>query len=342
MTNKLNINKEKVKTMSISIEKKELFRWRRVIRDVSGYLLMVVLSIIIILPVLYLVFGSFKPKEEMMAYPPTLFPQRWTTGNYETLLLYPGLKKTEIFLLQQEGKIDKDILPTETGSLKLSGSSYARVYFNVLVIVLFSGLGVIVVGGTAGYAFAKINFAGRDFWFTLILSTMMVPWMIVLLPQYLIFRWFGMVGTLLPMFLPEFMFGLLNGGFMVFFFRQHFRTIPNEICESAKMDGASHIGIIFKLMFPMSKTILISAVFFTLVMKWNNMSKAIIYLTKPILYIPVQVAYNMTRSIGNEADPMATGLVMATAMLAITPFLLIFFIGQKYFVQGMASGSVRG
>ena len=129
---------------------------------------------------------------------------------------------------------------------------------------------------------------------------------------------------------------------MIFFFRQHFRTVPTEICESAKMDGVGHIGIFLRLMLPMSKNMIISAVFFTLVMKWNNMIGAILYLTKPILYIPIQVAFYMTRSVGNETDPMATGLVMAASILAIAPFLMIFFLGQRYFIQGLTKGAVKG
>jgi ABC-type glycerol-3-phosphate transport system permease component len=302
---------------------------------------MLLLMVIILLPMLYLAFGSFKPREEMFTYPPTLFPQRWTTGNYETLLFYPGIQKTELQALRDQGKVHRDILYTEDRSARLSGTTYARVYGNILLIIAFSSVGVMLIGGVAGYAFAKIRFPMREALFVLVLSTTMIPRMIVLLPQYLLFRGLGLVGTLVPMFAPELFFGLMNGGFLIFFFRQHFKTVPDAIVESAKIDGARHLRIVLSLMFPLSKPILVSAFFFTLVMKWNDILPAMVYLLRPVQFIPVQVAFHMTRSIGNENDPLATGLVMAASMLAITPFLIVFFFGQRYFIQGITQGAVK-
>ncbi len=312
--------------------------------DAIAYFVMIVLSAIIILPLLYLGFGSFKPKEEMSVYPPTLLPQRWTMGNFQTLLQYPGLKGRDLVELIEKGELppDTDVLATESEVQMFTEEGYSRIYANIFTIVVAAAMGVIIFAGMAGYAFAKVRFFGRETIFAMMVFTLVIPHMVVLVPQYLVFRHFGLVGTLWPFYTQELFFGLLNGGFAIFFFRQHFKTLPDEIIESATMDGAGHLRILFQLAFPLAKTVIITIVLFVFVFKWNDLGRAIIYLTKPALYIPTQVTYYLTRAIGNQPDPAALGLRMGAALLSVVPFLLVFIFGQRYYIRGITQGALKG
>jgi len=307
-------------------------------RDVPGYVAMIALCTIMVLPFLWMVLSSFKPKEELFRYPPTFWPERWTLANYKSLTIYAGFKTSEIENLKAQGVDMTDIYATEDQGMVLKDSSLLRVYFNALRIFFFAAIGTIVVGGLAGYAFAKIDFPGREALLVLVLSSMMIPWMTLLLPRFIMFRVLGWVGTPLPLFMPELLFGT---SFAIFFFRQHFHTIPTELIESALMDGASHWQIFWRLMLPLSKTVTMSVIMFTLLSKWNDLVGPLVYLTYPKQYTPPQIIYHLMRAIGNEIDPAATGLRMAGAIMTILPVVITFFFAQRYFVSGLTSGAVK-
>jgi len=318
---------------------------------------MVVLCTLIVLPFLWMVLSSFKPRTELFSYPPTFLPARWTLGNYSGLLLYPRLNedftRPEFISLNETKRqkyldenypswadIDYRTVATLTsGQVQvLRNSSLQRIYFNAIRIFLFAAIGTVVIGGLAGYAFAKIDFPGREVLFVLLLSSMMIPWMTVLLPRYLLFRRLGWVGGPLPLFVPELLFGT---PFAIFFFRQHFRTIPSELIEAAIVDGANHWQIFWRVMMPLSKTVVLSLIFFTLLFKWNDLTGPLIYLTDTKEYTPTLMLYQMMKAVGNERDPSATGLRMAGAVLTVLPVLVTFFFAQRYFISGLTQGAVK-
>jgi len=171
-----------------------------------------------------------------------------------------------------------------------------------------------------------------------LLSGMMIPWMTVLLPRYLMFRNLDWIGTPLPLFVPEFLFAT---PFAIFFFRQHFRTIPREIIEAAVMDGANHWDIFWRIMMPLSKGVALSVVLFTMLTKWNDLTGPLVYLSTPQEYTPSLMLYQMTKSVGNEVDPTSTGLRMAGAVIATLPMILIFLFTQRNFIARLTQGSVK-
>ncbi|MFH1927366.1 MAG: carbohydrate ABC transporter permease [Chloroflexota bacterium] len=305
-------------------------------RDSLGYIAIVTLCTVMVMPFLWMALSSFKPRAELFRYPPTFFPESWTLHHYKNLFVYSriasGMTGEEI---QQEFGLKADV---GIAAKALKDSSIARVYFNATRIFAFAALGTVIVGGLAGYAFAKIEFPGRDMLFLFLLSSMMIPWMTILLPRYVMFRTLGWVGTPLPLFMPELLFGT---SFAIFFFRQHFRTIPNALIEAALIDGATHWKIFWNLMLPLSKTVVLSLIVFTLLSKWNSLLGPLIYLTHPREFTPPQVLYHLAMAYGNERDPGATGLIMAGSLLTVAPVLITFFLAQRYFISGLTSGAVK-
>ena len=311
-------------------------------RDAAGYVVMIVICTLLILPFLLMVLNSFKSREELFSYPPTFFPERWTLGNYKSMFIYPGIDRHQLKELQEQGHDMTDIVPTEEQQTQmLIDSSIARVYFNVVRIVVLTALGSVIFGGLAAYAFAKIEFPGREILFLILLSTMMIPWMTILLPRYLMFRRLGWVGTPMPLFIPELLFGLLNGGFAVFFYRQHFRSIPKDLVDSGLIDGASHWVIFWRLVMPMSKAIVITIIMFSILFKWNGIVEPLVYLTKPKQYTPALMLYQLIKVVGNENDPTSTGLQMTSGVITTVPVLITFFLAQRYFVAGMTQGALK-
>lgn len=311
-------------------------------QNAAGYVAIISICVVIILPFFWMVLNSFKSREELFSYPPTFFPERWTLGNYKSMFIYPGIDKHQLKELEEQGHDMTDIIITEEQQTQvLNDSSIARVYFNVIRIVIFTALGTVILAGLAAYAFSKIEFPGREIFFLVILSTMMIPWMTILLPQYLMFRRLGWVGTPLPLFMPELVFGLLHGGFAIFFYRQHFRSIPKDLVDSGLIDGASHWQIFWRLVMPMSKAVIITIIMFSILFKWNNIAQPIIYLTKPREYTPALMLYQLIKVVGNENDPTSTGLQMTSGVITTIPVLITFFFAQRYFIAGMTRGALK-
>ena len=309
-------------------------RFLRMLRDIAGYVSIALICAVILLPFCWMGLSSFKSRAELFEYPPTFLPGRWTLGNYLSLFVYSRIPEKEFRDLKTASKIPEDVWPTAGA---FNESTMFRSYANVIKIFTFSVVGVIIVGGLAGYSLAKIKFPGRETIMLLLIATIMIPWMVLLLPQYLLFRDLGWINTHLPLIAPS----LLGSAFSAFFFRQHFRTIPNEIIESGLMDGATHWRIFWSLMMPLSKAVMATIFLFTLMSKWNELIGPLVYLQNPKKFTPVLVIYYLMRAVGNENDPTATGLRLAAATASVVPIIITFLLGQKYFVAGITQGSVK-
>ena len=325
-------------------------------KELVGYAAIALLCVAMALPFIWMLLSSFKTQGELLQYPPTFIPKQWTLGNYGALLFYPQLNEEfsgnigsiseqEITTILAEkfgwsGVDDPQIVQSlVSGKVQvLRDSSILRVYFNALRIVFFAGLGTVFFGGLAGYAFAKIEFPGREFLFLVLLSSMMIPWMTILLPRYLMFRDIGWIGTSLPLYVPELLF---STPFAIFFYRQHFHTISSDLVQAALVDGANYWQICWRIMFPLAKTVTVAVTVFTLMFKWNELIGPLLYLTTPREYTPPLVLYNLMRSVGNETDPTSTGLRMAGAVITILPIVMTFFFAQRYFISGLTQGAVK-
>lgn len=204
---------------------------------------------------------------------------------------------------------------------------------NTLVIVILSVLGTILSSSLVAYAFSRMRFPGRNFLFAVLLSTMMLPAAVTLLPQFLIFRGLGWIDTLLPLWVPAF----FGSAFNIFLLRQFFMSIPMELEDASKMDGCSYLKTFWSIMLPQIKPALAVIAIWTLMGAWNNFMGPLIYINSPE-NMPISYALQLFQG-DRLGEP---GLLMALTTLAILPVLALFFFAQKYFIEGVTLSGFGG
>lgn len=219
-----------------------------------------------------------------------------------------------------------DFLPLETNH----GLVYLK---NTLLIVIFSVIGTILSSAVVAYAFSRMQFPGRDKLFALVLGTMMLPGAVTLMPQFLIFRSFGWIDTLLPLWVPSF----FGSAFNIFLLRQFFMQIPMELEDAAKIDGCSYPKTFWSIMMPLIKPALAVIAIWTFMGSWNNFMGPLIYVNSPE-NMPLSYALKLFQG-DRSGDP---GLLMAFATLTMLPVLALFFFAQRYFIEGVTLSGLGG
>ncbi|WP_413230923.1 carbohydrate ABC transporter permease [Occultella kanbiaonis] len=199
--------------------------------------------------------------------------------------------------------------------------------------------GIVVVGAVVGnllscslaaYAFARLKFRLRTLWFAIMLMTIMLPFHVVIVPQYIVFNTFGMVNTFLPLVLPKF---LATDAFFVFLMVQFIRGIPRELDEAARIDGCGHFRIFFRIIIPLMVPALATAAIFTFIWTWSDFFTSLIYLTAPDMYtVPLAL-----RSFLDATSGSNWGAMFAMSIVSLVPLFLVFLFGQKYLIQGIAT-----
>jgi multiple sugar transport system permease protein len=206
---------------------------------------------------------------------------------------------------------------------------------NSLIIVVTVMTGTLFSATTAAYAFAKLNWKGRDQWFLIMLATMMIPIQVILIPTYIMYAQIGWLGTRLPLIVPAFFGG--GAAFYIFLLRQFFKGIPKELSESAIIDGANHFQIFIKIMLPLCKPAIITVALFTFMGVWNDYFGPLIFLSNPD---------HWTLALGLRAFQLQFGgrfdLMMAAAILIMLPTLVLFFFTQKSFIEGITFTGIKG
>lgn len=262
---------------------------------------MTVIGIILIIPLLWMVFTSLKPMEEIVRYPPTFFPEKIVWENYlDTIAAFPFWR-------------------------------YAR---NTLFITVLVVIGNVLSNSFIAYGFAKLDFPGKKLMFALVLSTMMIPGFVTMIPQYVLFSKIGWVGTYLPLIVPSF----FGNAFNIFLMRQFYLSINNELIEAAEIDGANHLYIWSHLMLPLTKTALITIAINSFNAAWNDF-------LGPLLYIQDQEKYTLQIGLQVFQNQATTqwNYLMAGATLVLIPTILLFFFAQRYFIEGMdLTGGSKG
>lgn len=209
---------------------------------------------------------------------------------------------------------------------------FALSYFNSIKVAGINLAGAVITSSLAGYAFAKIRFRGVNTVFLLYLATMMIPTQVTLIPKFVLFDKLGMIGTHWALILPGVV--TITGTFLM---RQYFMQIPNELRESASIDGASEFRTWAQIMLPMAKPAVASLAIIVFLWNWNDYMNALIFLRGWRTYtIPV--------ALSNFIDENITeyNLVMAASVSALLPVFIVFLIGQRYFVKGLTAGAVKG
>ena len=213
------------------------------------------------------------------------------------------------------------------GSRPTVGASFWTYFRNSLIIAFFSIIGTLLSNAPVAYAFARIKFPGSDILFILVLATMMLPFQVTMIPIYLFFNNFlGWGDTFLPLIIPTF----FANAYDVFLLRQFFRTIPEEMCDAARVDGASEWQIFTRIVLPLSVPVLATVTVFTFLWAWNDFTGPLLFLTSP---------RNFTMSLGlqdfQSQRTMVWNQLMAASVVFTVPIIIAFFFAQKTFIQGI-------
>jgi multiple sugar transport system permease protein len=217
----------------------------------------------------------------------------------------------------------------------LPDQAFPYLVFNSFKISTLITLGQIITCAMAAFIFAVVKFRGRNFLFALLLATLMIPSQVALIPNFILFKYLGLIGTQLPLILPAFW----GGAFGTFLLRQYFLTIPRDFVDAARLDGASLFQIFWRIYMPLSKPALAALAIFSFKDAWND-------LLHPLVYLPTDM-HQTTLTVGLAffQQQLQMGgkftVLMAGALLSILPLLLIFFIAQKQFIEGIALSGVK-
>jgi ABC-type glycerol-3-phosphate transport system permease component len=244
---------------------------------------------------------------------------------------------TSLKTLSQADKMAPFELPNPV-YWKNYGEAMAQMNFwvdlrNTVVITYANVVGIMLSSSIVAYGFARLHFPGKNFWFALMLSTMMLPPIAVLLPLYAFYRDIGWVNTFLPLTIPAF----FGSAYMIFLLRQFFMTLPHELEDAARIDGCGSFNIFWRIFLPLSMPALITVGIFTFMGSWNNLFGPLVYLRTPDKY---------TLSVGlaqfNGLYSTEYGRLMAASIVIVLPLLILFFAAQKYFIKGIVLSGLGG
>lgn len=267
--------------------------------NIIKYTIAIVLTMIFLLPVIYIILNAFKPTTELYSTSPTIFPKVWTLDNFR----------------QAMGKGD-----------------FTRYIFNTFYVTVMSTLLAILVNTMAGYALAKFKFKGSTFILILILSTIMLPLEVIMVPIFSVLKATGLYNTLWALIIPP--AATPTGIFMM---RQYLLTIPDELIESARIDGATELQIFFKIIIPNAKPAIATLAIFSFMWRWNDY-------VWPLIAINDPKKYTLQLAIANYSGEFNVdwNSLLAMSAISMVPMLIVFLIFQRQFVQGTVSSGMKG
>jgi len=275
----------------------------KTILDITAYAILLVGALTMLIPFVWMI--SISLREPAQQYARILVPNPVTLQNY-------------LDLFQD-----------------LPNQAFIYLTFNSFKIAILTVLGQVLTCAMAAFVFAIVKFKGRDFLFALLIATLMIPSQVSLIPNFIIFKYLGWIGTQLPLIIPAFW----GGAFGTFLLRQYFLTIPRDLVDAARMDGASLFDIFWRVYMPLSKPAVAALSIFVFKDAWND-------LLRPLVYLPTDM-HKTTLTVGLaffQQQLQAGGkftVLMAGAFLSIVPLLIIFFIAQKQFIEGIALSGVK-
>jgi oligogalacturonide transport system permease protein len=276
---------------------------KRRISKMFTYLFLIALGLVMIYPLIWLFFSSFKPNSEIFGSP-KLFPEEWVMDSYAKGWEGSGQFTFTTFLWN---------------TIRMVGPT---TFFTVL-----SGLLV-------GYGFARFNFTVKKFFFYLMISTLMLPNTVIIIPRYILFRNFGWLNTYLPFIVPAIFAGY---PFFVYLMIQFIRGIPRDLDDAAKIDGCNSFMILVRILTPLAKPAVFSVIIFQSLWTWNDFFNTLIYINSVRNY-PVSLALRMCL---DTASRIEWNAVLAMSLVCMIPCAILFFAAQKYFVEGVATTGLK-
>ncbi len=248
-----------------------------------------------------------------------------------------------VWMLSASLKLDKDVFryPIEWIPSVRHWENYVEIWQQVPLLTYFKNTALLSIGVTvmqiltssfAAYAFAKMQFRGRDVLFLCYIGTIAIPWQVYMLPQFIMMRYMGLYDTLLALLVLQ-----SFSAFGVFLMRQFFLSVPSELCEAARIDGLSEYGIWARIMLPLSKPAIATLIIFTFVGTWNDFMGPLIYLRSDSVKT-IQVG--LRRFIQEYSSEF--NLIMAASLCSIIPVAIVFLFMQRYFIEGIATTGIKG
>ncbi len=275
------------------------------VRHTLTHLFIVALGLLMIYPVLWMIVSSFKPNNLIFS-DPGLIPKGVTIENYIS------------------------------GWKGYAGTSFGTFFANSLMMCAGAVIGNLITCTMAAYAFGRLKFAGRDFWFAVMMITLMLPAHVTTVPRYILFNTFGWVGSYLPIIVPKF---LATDAFFVFLLVQFIRSLPKELDEAATIDGCSKWGVFLRIILPLASPALVTVALFTFLWTWDDFFNQLLYLTNPQIF---SVARALRTFVGDAGSVSNWGGALAMGTLSMVLPFILFFSLQKYFVQGIATTGIKG
>lgn len=274
-------------------------RKKRVLIKIWMTALMAVISIVMLLPFAWMLSASFKQDNVIFNFPIEWIPSAPTLQNYN--------------------RVWNSEVP------------FLTFFLNSVKITSISVLGEVLTSAMAAYAFAKIKFRGRDIIFLIYLSTLAFPVQMMLIPRFVLFKQIGILNTHWSLILP----GMFTA-FGTFLLRQAFLSIPDELCESAKIDGANHFTIFSRIVCPLSKANFSALVIFQFVSSWNEYEAPLVYIrNKALATIPLGLDFF------RDENAASYGAIMAASVCSLIPIFIVFLVFQKQFVAGVATTGMK-
>lgn len=272
-----------------------------VLGQVLKYGALIFLSLWMLLPFYWMISASLMTSKEIIQMPPPLVPEAPQWQNY--------VRVTEVVDL-------------------------ARAYFNSILVTALTVLGILFTSSLAGFAFAKYQFPGRNLLFAMILATMMIPFFVILIPVFYVVKQFGWTNNYAGLIMP----GLVSA-YGIFMMRQFILTLPDELLDAARIDGANEFRIYWQIILPLTGPALATLGVFNMISVWNSFLWPLLIAQSPDLYT-VPLALNSLRTFGMEAQVL--NLQMAGTVASVIPTLVVFMFLQRYFTQGIALTGLKG
>ena len=282
-------------------------RQQQVIGRTLLYVIAIAASILFMLPFAWTVFSSLKTPSELYMFPPKWLPATPRFENY-----------AEVFAV----------------------APFGRWLWNSVLVAVLATFGSVLSAAVTGYSFARFRYPGRDLIFLLTLSTLMLPAEVTLIPLYLLFNKLKWLDTYLPLIVPAYFGG---GAFLIFMMRQFFMTIPMDLDEAARIDGAGYLRIFLQILLPLSGPVLATAAVITFIGDWNAFLFPYIILNDKLKFtIGIGIKYFQTIASNIDSMEPRENLLMAASLMMTAPIIVLFFVAQRYFVRGIVMSGIKG
>jgi ABC-type glycerol-3-phosphate transport system permease component len=278
-------------------------RARKDLPAVATQIVLLAGSLVVLAPVAWMISMSLKDVNHLFDFPPQWVPDPVRWENYVRAL---------------------------------TAMPFGRYFLNTIYVTVMSGLGSVGSSLVISYGFARLRFPGRDQLFLLVIATMMLPYQVTMIPSFILFRYLGWVNTFLPLFVP-FFFGR---PFFIFLLRQFFLSIPKELDEAARIDGCSSLGILVRVLLPQVKPALAALAILSFMWAWDDFMH-------PLIYINSSEKWTLTLALNGFQSPLDPGqpvihLMMAASVVVAIPPVVVFFLAQRFFIEGVVISGIKG